>query len=63
MAKAPKSGMNCGEEMDDMESESGETEIEISVKGLEKKSKGGMINASGKGCGSAVKGRKFQGTY
>jgi len=73
MAKAPKSGMCCDdEEMDmgsnDSSSEDGESEVEISIKksakgGMIKKAKGGVIKASGKGYGSAVKGRKFQGTY
>jgi len=73
MAKAPKSGMCCDdEEMDmgsnDSSSEDGESEVEISIKksakgSMIKKAKGGVIKASGKGYGSAVKGRKFQGTY
>lgn len=70
MAKGTKGGMAYDEEMDmgenDSSSEDGGPEVEISIK---KSSKGGMVKmakggaVAGKGCGSAVKGKKFSGTY
>lgn len=70
MAKAPKGGMCCDEEMDmgenDSSSESEDSGVEISIRksskgGMVKKAKGGMVTA--RGFGGAIKGRNFQGLY